>query len=98
MQNTFRKVLPITAVLTLAFGILVMAAHSSTVSIYPTDSQLGNIIDFKIIVKNDGGDNINRFEITLPETYDQKPIYLEDFAVKTSVYHKRRLRPLSLAS
>jgi hypothetical protein len=76
MQNALKKVLPITAILTLAFGILVMAAHTSTVSIYPTESQLGNVVDFKIIVKNDGGDNINRFELTLPETYDEKPIYL----------------------
>jgi len=74
MLNVLKKIFPVAAILLLT--AVAVAVHIPAVSISPTESQVGAEVEFKILVKNQGGDSITNFELVLPETADGKPYYL----------------------
>lgn len=78
------KVFPITIAF-LLLAVTVVAVHTPNVSIAPTDVQIGSDAEFKILVKNQGGDAITTFEIAIPET-DGKPYYLVKEIAKPSAW------------
>lgn len=81
MQNAMRRTFPITiGVLLLAAVIMITtsavnATHVASVSISPSEVQAGAEIEFKVLVQNAGGDNINYFEVSLPMNGDV-PYYI----------------------
>lgn len=68
----------------LVFGILflylilpyVSALHTPTVSITPFETTTNTDTEFEVLVTNQAGDNINTFELLIPETRNEKPYYL----------------------
>jgi len=55
---------------------LVKASHIAETSINPSDWTANTDADVSLAVNNKDGDNIVKFELLIPETSDQKPIYL----------------------
>jgi hypothetical protein len=68
------KIVPILALLILSVTV-VMAAHTTEVSIQPNQWTANMIKDVSLNVKNTGGDNIIMVELSVPETTDGTPIY-----------------------
>jgi len=75
-----------TAILCIAISAtLVLATHTSSVTMNPNTWAKSTAKSVTITVTNNGGDNINRIELLVPETSDLKPLYLIEDITTPSV-------------
>lgn len=64
---------------TLIFSItatLVIATHTASIGVTPTKWGIDTDADVTITVSNTGGDSIVKFELIIPETVEEEPIYI----------------------
>jgi uncharacterized protein YcnI len=64
---------------TLIFSItatLVLASHTASISVIPDKWGIGEEADVTMTITNTAGDGIVEFEVLIPETVDEEPIYI----------------------
>jgi len=72
----FVKILTIAILAFFLTMTLVRATHTSSITMNPNAWAASTDADVSLTVNNQNGDNIVKLELSVPETGDQKPIYL----------------------
>jgi len=72
----FVKILTVAILVFFLTMTLVKATHTSEISIKPSDWSASTDADVSLTLNNKDGNNIVKLELSIPETGDQKPVYL----------------------